>query len=673
MIPQPQLWRRAKIMALPICLILVSLLPISELPAAQAQEPSPIEIELVAPEQAAPGQVILVLIKYNAVDMNANADMNYNLVGPAHVATRIPEPPNPAFNAWHPTETGPGVIRMEIVVHDDAAGQSLTHQVEVKWGPKYRKFEAKTAIQHAPPTPTPTSTPRPTSKPAQTPPPAATSTPPSPPNVGPDATPVSGTLQLTSLSFAGSDGRTIQNARTNQDVALALSYQSNVLLENVALHIRFDPNVINLGQGWYTGQEYVLALAELPAAPNGASLFPMPIWGHIRPHLPGGGEYPLYAVARIEVSANSPVQITQQVVTQTLRIAQTSLLEVQVSAETTQAQSGSSVILHVTCVNGDPVPATGIQLKVAGLPEGFTVSPEVQIIDAVAENGGSVEHLFTVRIPDAYVGTAILQAIAAREPLTETIQSAPLYIQVAAPAHFALDMTLDKSAARAGETLYANVTCQNTGQIAAQDVKVRLVDTAGGLAVQQQDLGSLAAGESKKMAFVVQIPQDFAAAQIVLLAEATAADGTAGQSQPAPVSVTCIPVANVSIVSAPSSAQEGQPFDVIVRIDNVSLCNIKDVSVSLINLPGAPPAQIIAELPAGASRHALFTIPTSRGQKQVSLSAQIGYGEGNRAESQPVTVAVGGVSTVLIVIFVLLVLVSIVAIIVGVALYLRNK
>jgi hypothetical protein len=130
---------------------------------AQGQEePGPIEIELVVPPQAGPGTMIDVLIQYDAVDIKAGADINYNFLGPGRIWTRDPEPPNPIVNTWKPTWSDPkGTIKIQLLIDEGTDGQAIQHMVEVRWGPKNRKFGATTQIKYVPPTATPTVTPRP--------------------------------------------------------------------------------------------------------------------------------------------------------------------------------------------------------------------------------------------------------------------------------------------------------------------------------------------------------------------------------------------------------------------------------------------------------------------------------------------------------------------------------
>jgi hypothetical protein len=230
-------------------LLLTSLLIGGHLSDVIAQEePSPVEVELAAPQQAGPGQVIDVLLKYNVVDPNAGAIINYNLSGPGMIWTRTPEPPNPLVNTWGPKfNPAQGTIKIQVRIDEGTDGQKLQHQVEVKWGPKFQKYVAETTIKYVPPAPTPTPTRRPQPRPTQ-----------------PLPTPVKPTLDLTSATFVstGAEVQRLTTAEANQEIALDVLYTSSGTVENVTVRVWFEPDLVNIDGLEHTDTGYVLTIAR---------------------------------------------------------------------------------------------------------------------------------------------------------------------------------------------------------------------------------------------------------------------------------------------------------------------------------------------------------------------------------------------------------------------------
>ena len=99
-------------------------------PALSAQqEPSPISVELSVPAEAGPGSIVELVVRYDAVDLNAGADLNYNVFGPAHVLRRSPEPPNPIANTWYPGKSGMPVKGEMTVPTVPGLGLTFTREI----------------------------------------------------------------------------------------------------------------------------------------------------------------------------------------------------------------------------------------------------------------------------------------------------------------------------------------------------------------------------------------------------------------------------------------------------------------------------------------------------------------------------------------------------------------
>jgi len=189
---------------------------------AAQQESSPIAVELIVQEAAGPGSVLEVRIQYDAMDLKAGADLNYNVFGPAHILRRDPEPPNPVVNTWHPGAQGlpaKGTIVIEVQVDQDVLGQTIEHQVEVRWGTKVLAFGARTTVKAVAPTAVPTSRPRP--RPTQT---VSVPTPTPVPQVKP-------TIEMDRVTLLDSEGQTLVEAEAHQAVVLEVAYSSSAEID----------------------------------------------------------------------------------------------------------------------------------------------------------------------------------------------------------------------------------------------------------------------------------------------------------------------------------------------------------------------------------------------------------------------------------------------------------
>ena len=222
---------------------------------AQDEEPSPIELTIKIPQQVAPGQVLDVVVDYDVVDRNAGAILNYNLSGPGRIWTRSPEPPNPIANTWGPKfDPLKGTIKIQVRADDNADGQVLKHEIEVKWGYKYKKYIIETKIKYVPPTPTPTSTPRPRPGPTK-----------------PAPTPTKPVLNLTEARFveAENPAAAAQEAQANQPISLVVKYTSSADMDDVEVYVRFEPDLVNLvGVEPADDGGYLLPISSLLAAPG---------------------------------------------------------------------------------------------------------------------------------------------------------------------------------------------------------------------------------------------------------------------------------------------------------------------------------------------------------------------------------------------------------------------
>ena len=643
-----------------ICLLLLSSLLGAPYLTVLAQEPSPIDIELVAPAQAAPGKLFQVIIKFDATDIKAGADINYNVFGPARIWSRDPEPPNPLVNTWKPTwDNVQGTITIQLLVDDDADGETVRHEIEVRWGDKHKNFQATTQIKYIPPTATPTSTPRPARPvPTSTPQPAST------------ATALPARVNLTGASFVNADGAAIENAQVNDDIGLVINYTSSQDLEDVTLIVRFTPDIVNLDDAQYADGAYTVLLSNLPAAPDGAS---KTLPGHIRVYADGGAQYELYATVQHQAGDGATLV---ELDTAPIVVEQPTLLQVGAVVETDVVKSGGSIIVHARCENPGAIPARWLTLKLDGLAEGFTVSPLEQTVDVVAADGGVQERLFTIHAPDDYEGIFTFKVVAEFDQTT--VESAPATIELAPPARLTLDVVAGQNAVRAGDVFYVNVTCANDGRFMAEQVSVKLIDTTGNLGVLFQDLGDIPVGESRQAVFVVEIPADFAEnAQISLAAQAVAADGTLSQSTTVSVDVACVPMIEISVQPPSGQVQSGQSVQVIVSASNASQCTARNLTVLLSDLPAAfsaPEAQTIAELGPGATRHLNFALQLPpKFRDDVPFRARILDEQSSLLDDAQGVIAVGGVSPVFTAIFVGLVLLAIAAIVVGLLLYFKNK
>jgi hypothetical protein len=631
---------------------------------AQQKEPSPITIELVAPGQAGPGSVIEVLVNYDAVDLNAGADINYNVFGPARVLTRDPEPPNPAYNTWIPRrETAQGTIKIRLQVNDGTEGQTVKHQVEVRWGTKVANWNAQTLVKLLPPTPT--ATPRPRPQPAA---PTATPTATVPPEL--DAA-----IELHEVFFLDQDGQPLSNAETNQEIALQAVYASANDAQTVTVEIWFEPDVVNLDLP-REGVRYVYALSALPAAPERASLFDPALKGRIRPYEEGGGGYPFRAIVRIVGPAGPAGDQVRELASAPLDITQIPSLKLSVATETEVVRAGESLIVHAVVENPGTVPASQVRLTLSDLPGGFSVSPNEQTIDQIAANGGTGDRVFTVRSASEFDGQIDFYATAATGGAV--VASEPVQIKVRSAKPLALAVSTSATAMYAGDALYVDVSATNESGFEASSVSAKLIDVLGNLGVLVQDVGDIGPGDSREWVFVVQVPEDFPAdTTATLVVQTMSEDGITSQSSEIEISVACRPRLEVFIEPPAGRLQGGDSAETIALVKNASQCLARGVSVSLAGLPASfaqPPAQDIPELAPGDVRYITFNILIPREHRgEMAVLGQAITQQGAKAQSPPVRIAIGGPSPWLPIVFGLLVLVVAITGVVGMVLYLRNR
>lgn len=633
--------------------------------AAAQDEPSPIAIKLLAPPEAGPGQVIDVLIEYDATDLNAGADIIYNLSGPGYIWAREPEPPNPLVNIWTPGREMPkGTIKVQVSVGENSEGQRLEHLVEVRWGVKVQRFEAETLIKHVPPTATPTSVPRPRASPT--------------PSPEPMATPARPTLSLAGAAVLSPElGETaISTAETNQEIAFQATYVSSGDVENVTALVRFEPDVVNLEGAPWNEEGYAIRLDVLPAAPGGAKLFPMPIQGRIRPWAEGGKHYELRALVQLSVPDGATANVPGEVASQTLDVIQSALAVVDAGVETAVVKAGGSIIVHATCTNLGPIAVEGVRLQLAGLPEGYVLSPDELIVDRVAANGGSEERVFTIRVPEDRQEQLVFRAVATL--YDQVTESQPLTVQVVPPASLRLEVSADNVAVRARETFYVEVVCTNDGFFVAEDVEAKLVDTTGNLGVLLQQFGDIQPGQSIERVFAVTAPDDFPIDVVSTLVVRTASrNGALAESAPLVVEMACVPKYEIAVQPPRGQLEGGQSVEAIVVLRNASQCVARDLLLSIEDLPEAfiaPPAQGLAELAPGGTRYLTYTFFIPEGyQGNVSFTVLASDSTGVRLQAPLSSFSVSGVSAVFTIVFGVLFLVALSAIIVGLVLYFRHR
>ena len=632
---------------------------------AQQKEPSPIEVELIVPEQAGPGTAIEVLINYDAVDLNAGARLNYNVFGPGHVLTRDPEPPDPAYNAWIPTQkAAQGTIKIRLQVDEAAEGQTLVHQVEVRWGVKVVNWNAQTLVKPLPPTPTATPRPRP-QQPAPTPAPTPT------PTQAPEPEPTEAMVQLREVSLLDLDGQPLSAAEANQEIALQAIYVSASDAQDVVVEVRFEPDVVNLDLP-REGDRYVQALSSLPAAPEGAPLFERILTGRIRAHEGGGGTYPLQATVRISLPAGQ----TQELVSTLVEVSQVLSVRLSAATEVDTIRAGESFIVHALVENPGSVPAHPVRLALSDLPAGFVVSPGEQAIDQIAANGGAEDKVFTVRSAKEFDGPLDFYVTAA---LGETIlESEPLLVRVQAAKPLLLVVSTSAEAAYAGDALYVDVSATNDSEFEASDVAAKLIDISGNLGVLMQDVGDIGPGDSREWVFVVQVPDDFPAdTTATLVVQTISEDGITSQSSEIEISVACRPRLQVFVEPPVGRLQGGDSAEAIALVRNVSQCAARGVSVSLAGLPASfvqPPAQNVPELAPGQARYATFNILIPSGYRgNVPLLGQVTTEQGAEGQSPVVQITVGGMSPVIAVAFGVLILLVAITGVVGTVLHFRTR
>ena len=550
-------------------------------------EPSPIEVQLTAPQQAGPGQIIDVLVNYKVTDPNAGALLNYNLWGPGMVWQREPEPPNPIANTWgpqfHPLE---GTIKIQVRINDDADGQVIRHEVEVKWGPKARKHNVETKIKFVPPTATPTARPRPRPSPTQPPP-----------------TPVKPSLNLSSVSFvsAGAEVAPLTETQANQEIALDVLYTSSGPVENATVRLWFEPDLVNVEGMQRTQAGYTVTLSSLAAAPEPVPLFEPPLKGRIRPYADGGEQYTLRAFVEISAPEGTIVNVPEMAETGPLSVSQESLVLVRASVDSEIVRTGGNVIVHAFCENPGQVTIRDIKLVLDDLPEGLGVQPGEQVVSYVLADGGSEERVFTIRAPEDEELKITFKVVATFDDTV--VESEPLSVDITAPVPLTVEAASDDVLVRAGQSAYYRVSCANPGQFTAQNVTVRLIDTTGNLGVLLQDIGDLEPQQAQDLVFVVEIPPDFPAdVTTSMIAQTISEDGSISEADPIPLTVVCVPSFELLVQPPAGKLEDGQTAEPVVLVRNVSQCTARDVSLEIGGLPEAfalPLAQNVVELAPG--------------------------------------------------------------------------
>lgn len=660
-----RLWCRRACTSVLLVLLFVGLYAPS---LAAQQEPSPISIQLAVPGEAGPGSVIEVSIQYDAVDLNAGADLNYNVFGPAHVLRRSPEPPNPIANTWYPGAPGgipaKGTIVVELQVHAGSIGQAIEHQVEVRWGNKVRNFRASTAVQAIAPTPAPTSRPRPQpTRPAATPAPAPTPTP-----------AARSEVELESVTLVDGEGRPLTGATANQPVILQASYTSSAELQDVQVEVQFEPAVVELAgleqeNGVYRIEKPVLAAGQ-DADLLGALL------GQVRSYAEGGAAYELRAIVRIVAAEGSVEGQPAELASEPVVVSQSMDLAVQVSVDAAEVRAGENVIVHVSVENQGSMPASQVRIKLAGLPEGFVAAPDALEIAVVAADGGREQRVITVRTAAGYNGPVVVRVVASVGD--ETVLAEPVSVECKAPVPLRLQAESSASTAYAGEAVYVRVTAENVGAFPARDVTARLIDVNGTMGVLVQDVGEIGAGQADEWVFVVDILKSFPVdTEAAFVVQTTSADGLTSESDAIPLSIACRPQLEVYVEPPTGRILGGQAVEAMVLVKNAGPCVARKAGVAIEGLPGAiarPPAQEIIELAAGATRYVTFNLLLPQDFRgEASLYARVQESTGGEAQSERASFVVGGLPIVWSIVLGFLALLAIAAMVVGAVLYLRAR
>lgn len=631
---------------------------------AQAEEPSPIEVQIVAPQQAGPGQIIDVVIDYDAVDLNAGAILNFNLSGPGHVWKRMPEPPNPVVNTWGPTfEPAQGKITVQVRIDEGTDGQKLRYEVEIKWAHKWRKYVSETDIKFVPPTPTPTPRPRPQPQPTQAPP-----------------TPVSPTVNLTGARFVSTESgqEPITAAEASQTIGLDVQYSSSGDLQNATLVLRLEPDYVEMEGMERVDSSYRLDIPNLPAAPGGASLPGAPFRGRVRPYADGGPEYSLMAFVELQVPQDTTSNVPGSVEVSPLEVSQRTLVTIRAEVESEVVKSGGSLIVHAVSENLGEATVSNLILQVHGLPPSFVVQPDNQVVDQLPVDGGVRERLFTIRAPLDEEGQFSFKVVGTLDEGVTAIESEPIGVQVASPVPLALRVAADRSAVRAGGSVYFDVTGTNEGQFVASNVTARLIDTEGNLGVLLQEVGDIGPGESREMVFVVTIPEDFPAdVESALVVQTISEDGTISESPPIALAVACVPSFELIVQPPVGKLRDGEAAEAVVVVRNTSQCKARDVSLVVHGLPETftvPPEGMIAELSPGESRHVAFSmqIPDRHPPGEVPFTVIARESLGTVTQSLPAALSVRGVSALFTIVFGVLTVLAIAAIVYGLASFLRQ-
>jgi uncharacterized membrane protein len=345
------------------------------------------------------------------------------------------------------------------------------------------------------------------------------------------------------------------------------------------------------------------------------------------------------------------------------------------TTEADAIRAGESFVVHAWVENPGSVPAHQVRLSLSGLPAEFVVTPSEQTIDQIPANGGGVDKVFTVRSAQEADGALDFHVTAL---LGETVlESEPLHLNVHAPKPLSLVTAASSEAVYAGSALYIDVSATNDSLFDASGVSAKLIDVSGSLGVLVQEVGDIAAGDSRGWVFVVQVPDDFPAdTMATFVVQTVSQDGITSQSPEVEISVACRPELMVLAEPPTGRLRGGDSAEVIVLVKNVSQCLARNVSISLAGLPAPfvqPPDQLVPELASGDARYVTFNIlipPRYRGEAPVLAKASTE--QGAESQSPVVQVAAGGISPVIAVVFGVLILLVAIAGVMGAVLYLRK-
>jgi uncharacterized membrane protein len=331
--------------------------------------------------------------------------------------------------------------------------------------------------------------------------------------------------------------------------------------------------------------------------------------------------------------------------------------------------------VHVLVDNTAQREIADVRLALAGLSPEFAVTPSEQHLESLGVGEEDLERLFTVRVPEDYAGDIQFAAVATVG--TAATRSGAVVLTVVPHTPLTVHASANRTAVRAGESVYIDASVQNGGTATAEQVTVRLVDVAGHLGTLFYSVGDIPPGDRHDTVFTVQVPAGIPGdAQSLLVAQAVSEDGTSSEAEPLPLSIACIPRLEIGVESLGGTMRPGQSIVLTVLVRNVGTCAARDVTVGLAGLPDAdlPPPRQIPSLSPGDDLRAdlVLAIPNRYAPGVLTLSAQAHDHLGVTTESAPLSLTLSGLPTWFTLLFALLGMLAVGATIFGLASYFRR-